>query len=194
MLKLKKKPENNKISSNFELSKFLNENISFENFLLINEKGENLGLIDKEKALKIAKESELDLFCITPHSQPAVCKILDFSKYSYKKKKGATTKKDKKRSLVKEAKFSFRISENDLDIKVKKIINWLSEDNLVKVMLSMWGREKKHSDLALEKCNKIIKKVQEKSSKFQLKDEIKLVGNMYIFMFFTSKKVANKND
>lgn len=58
----------------------------------------------------------------------------------------------------------------------------------------MWGREKKHSEIALEKCNKIIRKVQEKSSQFQVRDEIKLVGNIYTFTFFRNKKVANRND
>lgn len=120
MLKLRQKPTDRK-SSNFELSKFLNENINFTSFLLIDEKGKNLGLLEKEEALRVAKERNLDLFCITPHSQPAVCKLLDFSKYSYKKKKGSGPKKEKRKNLTKEAKFSFRIGENDLDIKVRKV-------------------------------------------------------------------------
>ena len=136
MLKAKQNYNDNK-SSNFELLKFLNENISFSEFLLINEKGENLGLVGKQKGLEIARESSLDLFCITPYSQPAVCKILDFSKYSYKKKRSSSVIKKEKRGMTKEAKFSFRIGENDLEIKVKKIAKWLSDDDFVKVMLSM---------------------------------------------------------
>lgn len=175
-------------NNKFALSQFLNERISFFNFLLIDEKGENVGIVTKQEALSRARDLKLDLFCITPQGNPPVCKILDFSKYVYQLKKKDSGKTTRKNSL-KEAKFSFRISDNDINVKIKKIIKWLNDDFTVKIVLFMRGREQQHKDIALEKCNRIISEIQSASPSFQLKDSVKLIGSMYNFTFFKNRKI-----
>lgn len=178
----------NNTNNKFALSQFLNERISFSSFLLIDENGENVGVVTKQEGLERASNVELDLFCITPQAKPAVCKILDFSKYFYQLKKKDSGKTANKKNSLKEVKFSFRISENDANVKIKKIVQWLENESVVKVALFMRGREQQHKDLALEKCAKVINNIQSFSPQFQLKDEVKLAGNMYNFSFFKNKK------
>src|ERR1700735_3331475 len=122
---MQKKNSLNFKSSNFELLELLNENIKFSKFLVINEKGENLGIIEKEKALEIAKNSNLDLFCIKPNTQNPVCKIIDSSKFFYRMKRSKNNEKksNKKSGILKEVSFSYRIEDNDLRIKVKRVVN-----------------------------------------------------------------------
>ena len=103
-------------------SQYLNEKIRFPRFLLINEEGKNVGVVERDEALHIAKGSQLDLLCITPNANPPVCKILDFSKYLYQLKKKDTGKSISKKNLLKEARFSFAISDNDATVKVRKIL------------------------------------------------------------------------
>ena len=171
------------------MSEFLNERISFREFLLIDENGENLGITSKPDALLMARDKQLDLFCISPQAKPPVCRILDFSKYIYQLRKKNNGKKiSSKKNSLKEAKFSFRISENDISIKTKKIINWLEDDSSVKVVLFMRGRERQYKEIALEKCKKIVKSVQEISPLFQLKEDVKLVGSTYSFVIFKNRK------
>ncbi len=104
------------------LFQHLNGKIEFPTFLLINQEGENMGITKREEALQIAKDSGLDLFCITPNTNPPVCKILDFPKYLYQMKKKDASRTVSKKNLLKEAKFSFAISENDASVKVRKIL------------------------------------------------------------------------
>lgn len=180
----------NNTNSKFALSQFLNERINFASFLLIDENGENVGIVTKQEGLARAASSELDLFCITPQAKPAVCKLLDFSKYFYQLKKKESGKSSSKKNSLKEVKFSFRISENDANVKIKKIVQWLENDSVVKIALFMRGREQQHKDIALEKCAKVISNIQSFSSQFQLKDDVKLAGNMYNFSFFKNKKAT----
>jgi translation initiation factor IF-3 len=183
----------NNINNKFALSQFLNERINFFSFLLINENGENVGIVTKQEALSRAANANLDLFCIIPQSNPPVCKLLDFSKYFYQLKKKENGKTSSKKISLKEVRFSFRISENDANVKIKKIVQWLENEYVVKIALFMRGREQQHKDIALEKCNKVITNIQSFSVQFQLKDEVKLVGNMYNFSFFKNRK-AIKNE
>ena len=110
-----------------------------------------------------------------------------------KKKDNVKFKSKSKKNVLKEAKFSFRISENDSKVKIKKIIKWLEDDFTVKVVLFMRGREQQHKDIALEKCSKIIYEIQSYSPQFQTKDNVKLVGNLYNIIFFKNRKVV-KNE
>ena len=134
-------------NNKFALSQFLNERINFPSFLLIDENGNSVGVVTKQEALTRANNLELDLFCITPQAKPPVCKILDFSKYFYQLKKKENGKVGNKKTLLKEVKFSFRISENDANVKVKRIVQWLEHDSVVvKIALFMRGREQQHKD------------------------------------------------
>jgi len=100
-----------------ESSQFLNENIPFSQILLVSSKEEK-EIISRQEALDRAKSLGLDLFCVAPTKSPPVCKLIDYQKHVFELSK---KKKGKKENVCKEVKISFKIGENDLKIKLKKI-------------------------------------------------------------------------
>jgi len=167
------------------LIKLLNENISAQEVLLINEDGSK-SILSKHQALLEAKKLGLDLFCLSPQANPPVCKILDYQKYLYQLKKKSNPQTNK--NVIKEAKFSFHIGEGDLQVKIKKVIDWLEEGYAgVRIDLVMRGREQGHKDIALEKCQKIIHTLQINASNVQTKGEIKLNKNVYSIVIYKKK-------
>ena len=124
---------------------------------VINQNGEDLGVMSTQDALAEARKLSLDLVEIAPNSNPPVCKILDFSRYRYEmKKKIQNNKKKQKKTSLKEMKFKVNIGVGDFDIKVKKIKGFLEDGDKVKVSLSFKGREIVHKDKGFEIFNKIV--------------------------------------
>lgn len=97
------------------------------------------GVYKLDVALRMAEELDSDLILISDKSKPVICKIMDYSKFKYEKKKKEKDLK-KKNSVLKELKFSPDIAENDLAIKSKKAIEFLSEGNKVRVTVQFKGR------------------------------------------------------
>ncbi len=100
---------------------------------VIDDTGENLGVLDKQKALTIAREKELDLVLINPQSDPPIARIISWSKFKYdlsKKKSAKTKSKD-----MKEMWFKPFIDKGDMDHKVSKIINFLKKGHQVKITI-----------------------------------------------------------
>ena len=97
------------------------------------------GIYKTDVALGMAEELEADLILISDKSKPVICKIMEYSKFKYEKKKKEKDLK-KKTSVLKELKFSPDIAENDLVIKSKKAIEFLGEGNKVRVTVQFKGR------------------------------------------------------
>jgi translation initiation factor IF-3 len=107
---------------------------------LITSSGENLGTKKKEEALKMAEEEGLDLIEINPNSKPPICKIMDYSKYMYDKKK----KQKKGKTKVKEQKelrFSPVIEQHDIDVRVSRAKKFLAKGHNVKLTIFRKGRQ-----------------------------------------------------
>ena len=129
---------------------------------VIDEEGDQIGVISVYKAISIAEEKGLDLVEVSPLSKPPVCKIMDHGKYLYeKKKKEHEAKKKQKHIQVKEVKFRPKTDEHDYQFKKKHIIRFLGEGNKVKVSVIFRGRERVHPEIGEKILNRIIFEVQE---------------------------------
>src|SRR6185312_8626548 len=100
-----------------ESQAFLNENIPFSRVLLISEDGKEKQETTRSEALNQAKKTGLDLLCVSPSSNPPVCKLVNYYQLSKKKKKP-------KENICHEAKVSFRIEDHDLNTKLTQIQKW----------------------------------------------------------------------
>lgn len=110
---------------------------------VIGPKGENLGVISLNEALKQAKEFGLDLIEISPNANPPVAKISDFGKFQYEENKKQKQAKSKSHSVeIKTVQVKLGTGDHDLSLKAKKTSEWLSEGNRVKIDLFLPGRAK----------------------------------------------------
>jgi translation initiation factor IF-3 len=114
---------------------------------LIDEAGEQLGLVKTSEALKKAEAAGFDLVEVSPNSDPPVCKIMDFGKFKYElAKKEKETKKKQHVILTKEIRLRPKIEEHDFDFKVKHARKFLEEGNRVKASVMFKGREMIHQE------------------------------------------------
>ncbi len=120
--------------------------------MLISQEGEKRGLIDFKDALEQAKQSELDLVQVSPTgSDPIVCKLMDYGKHIFAKKKSISSSKAKaKRTSVKEIKFRPSTDIGDYNIKLKKIKSFILDGDKTKISVRFRGREILNSNLGLE--------------------------------------------
>lgn len=109
-----------------------------------------------DKARSLASQVGFDLVEVSPQANPPVCKIMDYGKHLYKMKKtDQAQKKSQKQTEVKGVRITLRISDHDLQTKVKQAERFLGQKNLVKISLMFKGRELAHTDLGFEKLEKI---------------------------------------
>ncbi|MEM6602594.1 MAG: translation initiation factor IF-3 [Pseudomonadota bacterium] len=135
----------------------INRNITSEEVRLIDETGENVGVVSLEDALSRAVNLDLDLVEIVPNAKPPVVKIMNYGKYKYQEqKKAAEAKKKQQKVELKEIKVRPNIDTHDYDVKLKAARRFIEEGNKVKVTLRFRGREIAHSDLGLA----LLKRIQ----------------------------------
>lgn len=142
----------------------VNEQIRFPQVLVINENGDPQGVKTRNEALALARQANLDLFCIAPTATPPVCKILDFGKYRYQleKKKKENDKKQKAMiSSTKEIRLSPVIDKHDIETKVRHAINFLKDGDKVKVSVRFKGRQMAHIEVGEEVMNRFIEMCQD---------------------------------
>lgn len=142
---------------------------------LIDENGDMVGVVPTSRALAMAREAELDLINISPNSNPPVCKICDYGKYQYEQKK--KQKSNRSTTKLKEMQFTMNIGDNDLENKIKKIIEFLQDKNTVQLVMKLKGRDMARVDFAMEVMNKICERLKEYSKQI---DEPKLTGRKII--------------
>jgi translation initiation factor IF-3 len=123
---------------------------------LIDEAGQNRGVMGFLDALRVAEEAGLDLVEIAPNSTPPVCKILDYGKYRFlEQKKAAEARKKQKTVEVKEIKLRPGIDDHDYGVKMKAMKGFFEEGNKVKITLRFRGREMAHQDLGLKVLERV---------------------------------------
>jgi len=158
----------------------INEAIEAEQVQLIDESGENHGLIDTQEALDRAIEAGLDLVEVSGNAEKPVCKIMDYGKYKYQaQKKAAEARKKTKTVEVKEIKMRPNIDQHDYDVKMRAIRRFFDEGDKVKVTLRFRGREMAHQQLGMN----LLRKVQDETEDFaKVELEPKLEGRQMIMV------------
>ncbi len=140
----------------------MNERIRVKEVRLIDQNGENLGIVETIKALRMAYDADLDLVVISPNQVPPVAKILNYGKYKYELDKKAKEAKKKQHTVdVKEVKIRYKIDTHDYQVRIKSIQKFISQGNKVKVVIMMRGREMQHSNLAFDLANRFIEDLKE---------------------------------
>jgi len=123
---------------------------------VIDQDGENLGVLYTREALAMAQEAGLNLVEVSPGADPPVCKILDVGKFKYEaQKKAAAARKNQKTQEIKEIKMRPNIDEHDYQTKMKAINRFLEEGDKVKLTLRFRGRELSHGELGLKLLERV---------------------------------------
>lgn len=139
----------------------INDKIKANQVRLIDNAGEQLGIVSIEEARRISLEKNLDLLLLSPKVKPPVCKIVDYGQFMYQQKKKDKSAK-KNTQTIKEVKMSHKISIHDYNVRLKQTIKFLQKKYKVKVTLTFRGREIVHRDgLGVKLINKFIDEVGE---------------------------------
>jgi len=165
----------------------INEKIRAEEVMLIGANGEKMGVLPTSEALKSASEASLDLVQVSPSdASPVVCKLLDYGKHLFDKKKGIASSKVKvKRNTTKEIKFRPSTDVGDYNIKLKKIKSFILDGDKTKISVRFRGREILNSDMGLNLLNKLRLELEEIA---QVDQEPSLEGRQLLMVLSPIKR------
>ncbi|MCQ4324520.1 translation initiation factor IF-3 [Pseudomonas stutzeri] len=164
----------------------INENISAREVRLIGADGEQIGIVSIDEALQVAEEAKLDLVEISADANPPVCRIMDYGKHLFEKKKQiAAAKKNQKQVQVKEVKFRPGTEEGDYQVKLRNLVRFLSDGDRAKVSLRFRGREMAHQELGME----LLKRVETDLAEYgSVEQHPKMEGRQLIMVIAPKKK------
>lgn len=140
----------------------VNEAIRASELRVIGSDGNQIGILSKTQALLEAERAGLDLVEISPQANPPVARIVDWGKFIYQKTKEQQRSRKKSKTVeLKQMRLGLKIGAHDLDIKLRKIREFLEVGHKVKIMVFFRGREMAHQELGYQLLNKIIEKLQD---------------------------------
>ncbi|WAN63646.1 Translation initiation factor 3 [Candidatus Phytoplasma rubi] len=170
-----------------KLNILYNERIPQGEYFVIDENGDALGVLEKDKIFKISEEKNIDVVMINPNSNPKVVRLMNYSQFRYKhQKKLKEIKKKQSVTIVKEIRMSPTIDDNDLNIKIKKAYNFLKQGDKVKIIMRFKGRMITQSNfLGKSIFDKIISNLKDVGSCDIVP---KMVSNQ-MFTFLSPKKI-----
>lgn len=146
-----------------QIKKFylINERINHPQLRVVDSQSQQIGILSKEEALKLAREKNQDLVLIAPQAQPPVAKIIEFSKFLYQENKKAKKAKIGSKGGTKDINFSLFIAPNDFNRLVKKGSEFIKEGYQLRVNLLLKGRELGKKDRAFDLINNFLKQLGE---------------------------------
>ncbi|HEY0787596.1 MAG TPA: translation initiation factor IF-3 [Thermoanaerobaculia bacterium] len=163
----------------------INELIRVPEVRLIDDEGNQVGIVPIDQARQMAREKELDLVEIAPQAKPPVCKIMDYGKYLFQqKKKQGEAKKKQKVIVVKEVQFRPRIDEHDFNFKKNHVMRFLEDGDKVKAIVRFRGREMAHQELGRAVLERLIAEVKDKGAP---ETNFDLQGNRMIIVLAPAK-------
>ena len=142
----------------------INERINYPELRVVDSNGQQLGVIDRIKALEIASKRELDLVLVSEKANPPVCRIMDYGKYKFEQeKKAKEARKKSHQTEVKEVKMRYKIDKHDYDVRIGQAVRFLKAGDKVKCTVIFRGREIQHSNLAETLLRKMANDLEEQS-------------------------------
>jgi translation initiation factor IF-3 len=134
----------------------INDQIQVSEVRLIDENGDQVGVVPLEEGLSAAREKELDLVEISPDAEPPVCRLMDYGKHLFElKQKQKESKKKTRQMQVKEVKFRPGTDIGDYQVKLRNLIRFLEAGDKTKVTIRFRGREMAHQELGLELLQRV---------------------------------------
>jgi translation initiation factor IF-3 len=174
------RPQNNRDDSNR-----VNEQIRVPRVLLIDEMGKKLGEFLTEDAVQLAKDRQLDLVEVQPNASPPVCKILDYGKLKYeKKKRDRENRRNQATTTTKEIRLRPKTDDHDIDVKARNARKFLEAGNKVKVTIRFRGREHAHRDIGADQCFRILDVVNEDAEIAEIESQPRMEGRQ-MFMILS---------
>jgi len=162
-----------------------NREITATEVRLIDAEGEQAGILKLEDALAKAQEATLDLVEVSPNAEPPVCRIMDFGKYLFEQKKKTQQGKTKTKQVqVKEIKFRPGTDIGDYNIKLKKLIQFLTDGDRAKITLRYRGREMAHQELGVA----LLKRVEKDLEDYGTVEQFPKMEGRQLVMVMTPKK------
>jgi translation initiation factor IF-3 len=139
----------------------LNERIKAPELRLIDDEGNNIGVLSIKDAIAKAKEMEMDLVEINPKANPPIAKITEFKHFKYQKEKEARKQKqNSKTSEMKGIRLSIRIGQHDIDIRRDRALKFLSRGDKVRIEIILRGRERAKTQIANEVINAFVETIK----------------------------------
>lgn len=164
----------------------VNEMIRIPQLRVVDENGEQLGILERNEALDIARERGLDLVEVAPNARPPVCRIMDYGKFKYEESKKAKRAKAKQHhQKVKTVKFRPKTEEHDYTFKKKHILEFLEEGDKVKIEVRFRGREMAYLELGERIVERLLRDLQDQAL---LDGDPKMEGRSLTLMLSPKKK------
>lgn len=151
----------------------INNQIRSNRLRVIDEAGQQLGVMSLTEALQVSQKRNLDLIQVTEKADPPVCKIMNYGKYLYIQEKKKS--KVKKVGILKEIRIGFNISSHDLETKAKQVEKFFKKGNKVRIEMRLRGREKALGEFAKQKINEFLEILKVKIA-FKVERELKRKG------------------
>jgi len=159
---------------------------------VIDEQGQPLGELPVQEARRLARERGFDLVEVAPNAKPPVCKLLDFGRYMYEKKRQEReSRKHQHRAAIREMRLTLKISEHDFQVKLTKIKELLVDGDRVKVSVRLRGREMLHANLGMKIFERLIADTAELS---KVENAPKQEENTIYALFVPDKKRREVNE
>ena len=166
----------------------INEEIRDREVRVVDQNGEQLGVMSSREALALAEERQLDLVKIAPQARPPVCKLMDYGKYRFEQsKKEREFRKNQKVITVKEVRLSATIEDHDVDVKYKNAVKFLKDGNKVKVTIRFRGRQITHSEIGRQIMTEFAERIKE----YGTVDKAPMIEGRNMSMIITPKGDAN---
>ncbi len=163
----------------------INDRIKYPKLRVVDADGTQLGIIDREEALKVSQERELDLVLVSEKADPPVCRIMNYGKFKFEQeKKAKEAKKKSHQTEVKEVKMRYKIDKHDYEVRINQTTRFLKAGDKVKCTVIFRGREIQHTNLAESLLTRMAKDLEEQA---EVQQAPKREGRNMI-MFLTPRK------
>ena len=163
-----------------------NNEIRVPRVRLIGADGEQIGVVGRDDALRMAMDLELDLVEIVPNADPPVCRIMDFGKFRFEEQKKAHAARKKQKVVeIKELKFRPTTDDGDYEIKLRNLRRFISEGDKVKINIRFRGREMAHTELGIEMAKRLEADLKEEVT---IEQWPRLEGRQMVMMVAPKRK------